>query len=133
MTTLNFVRICTKPFEHRPTTKVELDDKGRLRRPDVQATADDVADAQSGASVTQKIRQNKHLSRLMSAEQELLYGSNIKCGPYDSVTQFGLRPAKMLDLFPIFVYVLCFRARPNYQKVVRIDPGVILFFFETKS
>ncbi|KAL7538852.1 hypothetical protein ACHAXR_012264, partial [Thalassiosira sp. AJA248-18] len=87
MTTLNFVRICTKPFEHRPTTKVELDDKGRLRRPDVQATADD---AQSGASVTQKIRQNKHLSRLMSAEQELLYGSNIKCGSYDSVTQFGV-------------------------------------------
>ena len=113
MTTLEYVRIATKPFEHRKTTKVELDIKGKLKRPDKKKKAprdsaageraadrENAPDAQSGFCLVQKIRRDKNMTRLMSPQQELMFGENFENGAYDKVTEFGLRPVELLQLFP---------------------------------
>ena len=38
---------------------------------------------------------------MMTPEQDLLYGNNIKGGAYDKLTQFGLRPVELIQLFPM--------------------------------
>ena len=37
---------------------------------------------------------------MMTQEQELLCGNNIKGGAYDKLTQFGLCPVELMQLFP---------------------------------
>ena len=105
MTSLRFVRICTKPFEQRSTTKVELNKRGNLKRPDRRQNQNtrSVPDAQSGKPACQnaRLRLNFPQTRLMKPEQELLYGNNIKGGAYDKLTQFGLRPVELMELFPM--------------------------------
>ena len=99
MTTLKFIRICTKPFELRSTTKIKLNSNGDLVRPESHV----VSDTHSTISPAQSARQRLEFpqNRLMTPSQELLYrNSSEKSASYDQVTQFGLRPVELLELFP---------------------------------
>ena len=100
MTTLRFVRICTKPFEQRPTTRVKLNENGDLIRPDSQG----VEDTQSSIPSSQRAREAKQFppERFMTPSQQLLSRNNggAKSFAYDEITQFSLRPVEMLELFP---------------------------------
>jgi hypothetical protein len=97
MTTLAFVHINTMPFEQRQTTVVKLDSKGALRRPHESNN-----DVQSSVSTSELIRQRKNFpeERQLTSSQRLLYRNNgAKTIGYDMVTQFGLRPVELLELF----------------------------------
>ena len=115
MTNIKFVRICTKPFEHRATTTVKLDKEGNLVRPrnetnnggsgDIEGLA---PDEHEGRSITQKQRMEmveKHgmtSERMMTMNQNIIYGQNrTSSGRYDEVTLFGLRPVELLELVPL--------------------------------
>ena len=97
MTTLTFVHINTMPFEQRQTTVVKLDSKGELRRPD-----ESNQDVQSLVSTSEQVRRRKNFpeERQLTSSQRLLYRNNgAKTIGYDMVTQFGLRPVELLELF----------------------------------
>ena len=97
MTTLAFVHINTMPFEQRQTTVVKLDSKGALRRPHESNN-----DVQSSVSTSELVRQRKNFpeERQLTSSQRLLYRNNgAKTIGYDMVTQFGLRPVELLELF----------------------------------
>ena len=89
-TTLVFVRICTKPFEQRKTTRFVLDEA---------VTEDDVA---SILSPTEAARMSKHFpaERRHTVNQMLIYkGNGGKSAHYDNVSLFGLRPVELLEIF----------------------------------
>ena len=97
MTTLTFVHINTMPFEQRQTTVVKLDSKGELCRPD-----ESNHDVQSLVSTSEQVRRRKNFpeERQLTSSQRLLYRNNgAKTIGYDMVTQFGLRPVELLELF----------------------------------
>ncbi len=97
MTTLAFVHINTMPFEQRQTTVVKLDSKGALRRPHESNN-----DVQSSVSTSELVRQRKNFpkERQLTSSQRLLYRNNgAKTIGYDMVTQFGLHPVELLELF----------------------------------
>ena len=97
MTTWNFLRVSTRPFEYRSTTSMRLNAEGRLHRPR------DPGDAQSTQSESETIRRSKDFppERCMRENQGLLFRhTGVKPGAYDRVTQFGLRPVELLELFP---------------------------------
>ena len=99
MTTLRYVRICTKPFEHRSTTKVKLNENGDLIRPDNAS----VSDTHASRSPSQTVREMMGFlpNRFMTPSQLLLYRNDgVKSTAYDEVTQFSLRPVELLELFP---------------------------------
>jgi hypothetical protein len=85
------------PFEQRQTTVVKLDSKGALRQPDESNN-----DVQSSVSTSELVRQRKIFpeERQLTSSQRLLYRNNgaMTIG-YDMVTQFGLRPVELLELF----------------------------------
>ncbi|KAL7539846.1 hypothetical protein ACHAXR_009663, partial [Thalassiosira sp. AJA248-18] len=90
MSTLRFERICTKPFELRNTTKVQLTKAGNLDRANI-------ADSHQSISPCQKAREDKTPLRLLTPSQQLIYRGNAS---YDKVTRFGMRPVELLRLFP---------------------------------
>ena len=103
MTNLKFIRICTKPFELRSTTKIKLNNKGNLERPDrtVQQASNLPPDASSGLPPVLKARRRKfpQLSdRQMSTSQKLLHRNNVKCGAFDKITQYSLRPIELMQI-----------------------------------
>ena len=101
MTSLKFTRISTKPFGQRTETKIKLNEKGDLVRPD-KTNKDKVSDERSSKSTSQLAREQKQLtqSRYMTRNQQLLYRSGgTQATTYDKVTQFGLRPVELLTLF----------------------------------
>ena len=104
MTNIVYERICTKPFELRSSTRVQLNRKGKLKRPDqsphTEQERDNAPDAQSGRSPSEKarIRLRFPQERLVPDNQSLLYGNNIRYGAYNKVTLFSLRPVELLEL-----------------------------------
>ena len=52
-TTLEFIEISTKPFEHRSTTKIQLTKEGNVRRPDIDS---DVRDVMQSCSEVEFVR-----------------------------------------------------------------------------
>jgi hypothetical protein len=99
MTTLPFVHINTMPFEQRQTTVVKLDQKGELRQPD-----ESNHDVQSLVSTSEQVCPWKNFSEKhqLTSSQRLLYCNNgTKTIGYDMVTQFGLHPVELLELFSL--------------------------------
>jgi hypothetical protein len=97
MTTLAFVHINTMPFEQRQTTVVKLNSKGALCQPDESNN-----NVQLSVSTSELVRQRKIFSKehQLTSSQRLLYCNNGgKTIGYDMVTQFGLRPVELLELF----------------------------------
>ena len=98
MTTLKFIEICTKSFEHRSTTKVQLDNKGSLIHPT------ETFDIQSSVSPSQKSCEfvvDFPQCLFMTTKQQLMYRHNgSKFAAYNMVTQFSPRPVKIMELFP---------------------------------
>jgi hypothetical protein len=97
MTTLAFVHINTMPFEKKQTTMVKLDSKGALHQPDESNN-----NVQSLVSTSELVRQRKNFPKecQLTSSQRLLYCNNGgKTIGYDMVTQFGLHPVELLELF----------------------------------
>jgi hypothetical protein len=96
MTNLRFVRIQTKPFEQRSMTSVKLQRNGLVKRPtgnevDSEATTPPSEDARH------RKREEGVFNRFLTRAQMLLYRGRVQ---YDEVTQFSLRPVKLLELCP---------------------------------
>ena len=101
MQTMKYIHICTKAFEYRGTTRVSLNKKGRLDRPDQSDAENEGEDVHTGTPRVEFIRQDKNFSytRRMTANQLLLYSGNCaKASAYDKVTLFGLRPIELVRL-----------------------------------
>ncbi len=76
---------------------VKLDSKGVLRRPDESNN-----DVQSSVSTSELVRQRKNFPGecQLTSSQPLLYPNDGgKTIGYDMVTQFGLHPVELLELF----------------------------------
>ena len=113
-TNLHFVRICTKPFELRSTTKLKLDSDGRL----VKALKKKKRNGGSSISTSNGLDGNRapdsqsekppcdkahtrkgfQVDRRMTHNQGLLYGGNVICGSCDMTTRYSLHPVELLEL-----------------------------------
>ena len=99
--TEEFVEICTKPIEYRPTTKISLTPDGKLRRPDQYQVVNGEGDVVTPGMDACYVRSlmlpvERHLT---SNQQLLIRAQTKKSADYDKVTLFGLRPAELLQLF----------------------------------
>ena len=96
-TTFKFVEICTRPLEHRSTTRIKLDKEGNLIHP----KAADVTSCVSDVSNVRRVKfAANHPSRLMTKSQDLILkvdpGSGVS---FDKVTLFSIRPVELFELF----------------------------------
>ena len=99
-TNLRFVEISTRPFEHRSTTKIKLNKKGGLHRPDLTDDSPDVHQTNSEVEFVRRQKFTPTSHRLFTANQNLLHQGNIShLSSFDHVTQFSLRPPEILELF----------------------------------
>jgi len=116
--TMNFVEICTMPFEMRTTTKISLDSSGELRRPDRRQTQEDGG---SSVGIVCEVRREvfgNESWRNMSRNQILTMnnGGRSITRSYDYVSLFSLRPVELMKLFPVM---------PQYFRWFKIDEAVL--------
>ena len=101
ITTFEYVHIATTSLEFRPTTSIELDSKGNLQRRDKKTQ--DWQQASSDATVMreQMHEKDRTFRRIMTVHQNMLFQHNgTNRTKYDKLTEFGLRPVELLQLFP---------------------------------
>ena len=97
-TTMKFVSIPSKPLEQRSTTKIQLDRKGNLMRPDQSAKASDVT---SSITDVHAVREKNLPSRQLSSNQvTILSAKNMESRSYCKISLFGVRPVELMELFP---------------------------------
>ena len=108
MTTMNFIRISTKPFELRSTTKLTLDERGRVDRDKAFGTRNNVTQPTSTQSSHSSESPNKNArerlglppSRQMTLHQQHLFNINgEKIASSDKIIEFSLRPVELMELF----------------------------------
>ena len=114
-----------KPFEQRSETKM-LDQRGNLERCDKSQVP--VSDDRISSSPSQLARERKGHARhrYMSANQQLLYrrGEN-GVTTYGKVTQFGLRPVEILELFrKLGMYFPWFQIENDVMECPEIEKGL---------
>lgn len=102
-TTHRFEVICTKPLEFRPTTKLSLDRRGKLRRSDRRGNEDEAArDVVSGSTDACMVRDivfSRHPHRRMTRSQRLTLKSDTdEAARYDHISLYGLRPVELMGL-----------------------------------
>jgi len=101
VSTMREVIIDTRPLEFRRTTKLKLDKRGNLEWPEFQD--EDNEEQISNECVSEQAREERQMRRRVKPNQKLIYRENAtakKCSTkYDMVTQFGLRPVELLELF----------------------------------
>ena len=126
MTMLKLEQICTKAFELRNTTKVKLSMKGHIIRSDRNDS--DPNDVHSTTPPTQFVKRQMGLPshRHFTYNQQMSY-RNTKVAPssYDKITQFGLRPTELMELFSsVGCYYRWFKIQksPLYERDSRGPP-----------
>ena len=101
-TTLRFIEISTRPMEHRVSTKIRLDKKGSVQMPYSPGNSDDAQQSTGDCEAARRIKFG--LDRHFRPNQTLTYKGNVassRSKVCDHVTQFGLRPVELLELFPM--------------------------------
>lgn len=115
LTNLEFIQICTRPFEERPTNSINLDTKGGVIG-DPNDGDHPVDDYTSGIPMQQIRRRNElHECQLMTSSQMATYRNHDgSASKYDMISLFSLRPPELICVFknPVAYYRCCYIDKP---------------------